>query len=96
MVILFSVLMTSQAIRSSPPIMIVSTRDEEDDMKYEFTFEEVNYGVVSIESDTRPTRDDVIESIKHDDSYVTHTDYKNIKLCGSTRDKSRSVHDPSR
>jgi hypothetical protein len=65
-------------------------------MEYEFNFIEVNYGSIAIESDTKPTRDDVIEAIMKGNAYWNHTDYKDIRLCGSMKEKSRSVREQSR
>ena len=65
-------------------------------MEYEFNFIEVNYGSIAIESDTKPSREDVIDAIMKGDAYFKHTDYKDIRLCGSMKDKSRSVIGQSR
>jgi len=65
-------------------------------MEYEFNFIEVNYGSIVIESDTKPTRNEVIEQIMKGNAYWNHTDYKDIRLCGSMKEKSRSVHELSR
>jgi len=65
-------------------------------MKYEFSFTEMNYGSISIESDTKPTRSDVVDAIMSGNAYIGNTDYKDIKLCGETPTKSKPVHDLSR
>jgi len=49
-------------------------------MTYIFTFKEINYGVVSIEADAPPSRDDVVDEIKNGEAYFSNTDYSDIEL----------------
>ena len=49
-------------------------------MKYSFTFREINYGVVSIEADSPPSRGDVVNEIMNGKAYYGNTDYTDIEL----------------
>ena len=49
-------------------------------MKYIFTFMEINYGSIEIESDREPDDGDVIDAIMNDGAYYDNTEYENIAL----------------
>jgi hypothetical protein len=49
-------------------------------MKYVFTFSEVNYGSVEIESEYTPTRAEVIDAIENGNAHINDTDYEKIRL----------------
>jgi len=57
-------------------------------MKHRFSFTEINYGSVTVESDTRPTESDVVDAIHNGNAYYKDTEYVNIKYHGSERDKT--------
>ena len=58
-------------------------------MKYEFSFTEINYGSVAIESDTKPTRDDVMNAIMEGNAFLKDTEYNDIQFCGTQPQKSK-------
>ena len=58
-------------------------------MKYSFTFKEVNFGSIEIESDRTPTESEVIDEIMKGNAYFKHTEYENIKYQGCERSCSR-------
>jgi len=83
---------------------VTFSAQEKDNMKegqaekmiYEFSFTEINYGSISIESDAKPTKADVTEAIMNGNAFYSDTEYKNIRPCGPTPQKSKSVPNMSR
>jgi hypothetical protein len=65
-------------------------------MKYEFSFTEINYGSIEIESKTTPTKDEVISAIMSGNAYIKDSEYTDIRLSGTTKEKSRSNREFSR
>lgn len=65
-------------------------------MKYEFNFKETNYGSISIEARTTPTRAEVIEAIMAGNAYYKDTDYEDIRLISGSKDKPKPNRDHSR
>jgi len=65
-------------------------------MKYEFSFKEVNYGSISIEAHTTPTRGDVIDAIMSGNAHFKDTDYEDIRLTSGSIDKPKPNRDRSR
>ena len=65
-------------------------------MKHEFSFSEVNFGFVSIESDSIPTRGEIIDAIESGKATYKHTEYEHIRSCGSQPQKSKPVTHVSR
>ena len=57
-------------------------------MKYQFSFKEVNYGSVEIESKSAPSKEDVINAIMNGNAYYNETEYEDIRLCSSEKSKS--------
>ena len=49
-------------------------------MKYYFTFKEIRFGSIYIESETKPTEDDVMDAIDKEKAYYGVIDYYDIKL----------------
>ena len=49
-------------------------------MKYEYSFKEVNYGGVEIESDHEPNRSDVVDAIMNGKAEYDDVEYEDIKL----------------
>ena len=49
-------------------------------MKYTFSFKEVNYGSIEIESDQEPDIGDVIDAIMNGGAYIGDTEYEDISL----------------
>jgi len=54
-------------------------------MKYTFSFTEINYGSIEIESKHMPGRGEVIDAIMNGNAYFKDTEYEDIKLCGQSR-----------
>ena len=53
--------------------------------KYTFSFKEVNYGSVVINSDHTPDRGEVIDTIMNGNAYIKGTEYEDINLVGNER-----------
>ena len=49
-------------------------------MKYTFSFKEVSYGSVTIESNQEPDSSEVIDAIINGDTFIKDTDYEDISL----------------
>lgn len=49
-------------------------------MKYTFSFKEINYGSIEIESDHPPSESDVVDAIMNGGAFLGNTDYENIQL----------------
>ena len=49
-------------------------------MKFTFSFKEINYGSITIESDHTPDRSEVIDAIMDGSAYFKDTEYEDIKL----------------
>ena len=49
-------------------------------MKYTFSFREVNYGSVAIDSDHTPDISEVIDAIMNGNAYIKDTEYEDIRL----------------
>ena len=54
-------------------------------MKYTFSFKEVNYGSVAIDSDHTPDISEVIDAIINGGAYIKDTEYEDIRLDGTER-----------
>ena len=59
-------------------------------MKYIFSFEEINFGSIVINSEHKPNRNEVIDCITNGDAYYLETEYGEIKLVESGRANSKS------
>jgi hypothetical protein len=55
------------------------------DMKYTFSFTEINTGSIEIEADSTPTRADVIEAIENGSGFYKDTEYGEILLVDPNR-----------
>ena len=49
-------------------------------MKYVFTFNEINYGYIEIESDSKPDESEVVEKILEGNAYYKDTRFTNFQL----------------
>jgi len=49
-------------------------------MKYTFSFKEVNYGSIQVESNSMPVRADIINAIIMGGAYYKDTEYEDIKF----------------
>jgi hypothetical protein len=58
-------------------------------MKYIFTFSEINYGRIEIESGHKPDRCKVINQILEGAADYHNTDFANFKLIGQERTTSK-------
>jgi len=65
-------------------------------MEYNFSFKEINYGSITIESATTPSRDEVIDAIMEGNAYFKDTEYKDIRLYDPSRTKSNKERDIER
>jgi hypothetical protein len=54
-------------------------------MKYIFTFSEVNYGRIIIESDHRPDKDEIIVHILEGEADYHNTDFVDFRLIETER-----------
>ena len=54
-------------------------------MKYLFTFKEINYGSIEIESDHLPDGGEVIDAIMNGGAYFKNTDHEDICLYESEK-----------
>ena len=59
-------------------------------MKYVFSFEEINFGSIVIDSDHKPDRNEVIDHITNGSAYYLDTEYGEIKLIETERSTSKS------
>ena len=63
-------------------------------MKYTFTFKEINYGSIEIESDHMPDRSEAIDAIMNGSAFIGGTEYEDIQLegdIGLNRDASETA-----
>ena len=58
-------------------------------MKYTFSFKEINYGSITIDSDHEPDSGDVIDSIMNGNAYFNDTEYEDIRLDEIQKDKPK-------
>jgi hypothetical protein len=49
-------------------------------MKYTFSFKEINYGSITIESDHQPDASEVVDAIMNGGAYIKDTEYEDIRL----------------
>ena len=61
-------------------------------MKYTFSFEETNYGSISIDASATPTRSEVIDAIQNGKAFYNDTEYNDIVLVYTGRDSSKKEH----
>ena len=54
-------------------------------MKYRFTFKEINYGNIEIESDHKPNEDEIIEAILEGKADYRNTDFTDFELVETER-----------
>ena len=59
-------------------------------MKFIYSFREINYGSVVIESDYPPSGAEVISAIMSGNAYYKDTEYEDIKLDNTERTKSKT------
>jgi hypothetical protein len=58
-------------------------------MKYTFSFKEINYGSIEIESDHVPEMAEVEEAIINGGAFLKDTEYEDIKLVDTRRRRER-------
>jgi hypothetical protein len=61
-------------------------------MKYTFSFKEMNYGSVEIESANTPTKAEVIDAIESGNAFYKYTDYEDIQLIETEKTKPKKDH----
>lgn len=59
-------------------------------MKYVFTFSEINYGNIEIESDHQPNEVKIIDKILDGEANYHHTDFDDFKLIAPEKMKPRN------
>lgn len=65
-------------------------------MKHIFSFTEINYGSISIDSDHVPTEDEVINAIMEGSAFFKDTEYENIRLVDNERPTPKKRRDYER
>ena len=65
-------------------------------MKFTFSFKEINYGSVEIESNHTPDRAEVIDAIMSGNAYYKDTDYGDVTLQSTERSKAKSEREHER
>ena len=56
-------------------------------MKYTFSFKEINYGSIAIDSDHMPSKDEVLDAIMNGGAFIKDTEYEDIR-CDSMERKA--------
>jgi hypothetical protein len=56
-------------------------------MKYTFSFKEINFGSIEIESKHKPDRSEVIDAIMSGNACFSDTEYEDIQLIETERKK---------
>ena len=54
-------------------------------MKYTFSFREINYGSIVVDSDHKPDTGDVIDAIMNGGAFMKDTEYEDIRLDGMVK-----------
>jgi len=49
-------------------------------MKYTFSFKEINYGSIAIDSDHQPDTGEVVDAIMNGGAFIKDTEYEDIRL----------------
>jgi len=70
---------TGTVAENRPPITEAARRREEN-MKHTFSFKEINYGSITIESDHEPDECEVENEIMKGSAYFDNTQYEDIEL----------------
>jgi hypothetical protein len=59
-------------------------------LKYTFSFTEINFGSIEIESENEPSESEVTDAIANGGSFIKDTDYQDIELVGKELSKPKS------
>ena len=65
-------------------------------MKYTFSFKEINYGSITIDSDHKPDRGEVIDAIMNGNAYYKDTEYDDIQFIESERIPNKTKNERDR